>query len=194
MLLTACGTTRYGEKVTQSQYEFSSYSIAAPKGDWGVVRLDEAAEGIRFGLTHTGTIGRKVQITVMEVSKIPVTASGAELAEEALADDQLATEERNVAEEGRKTKVFSLKNVRKGSKTVGGKKVYFLQYEVDYSTWEVGAKAGESLLYVYFPPDWKTRRAFYSFEITETWRTGGTFGVSRDLSPIESLVASFATR
>jgi hypothetical protein len=194
LLLAACGTTRYGEKITQSKYEFATYSIDAPSGDWGISKQDQAAEMIQFSRTRSGAMGQEVQWTTMGSSKVPVTASGAVMTEEALVDEYLTEEERNDAEQGRRTKVYGLKNVRKGTTTVGGKKVYFLNYDIDYSTWEVGAKAGSTLLYVYFPPDWKSRRAFYNFVIMETWKTGGVPGVSTDPKAVDPLVASFALR
>jgi hypothetical protein len=194
LILAACYTSRYGEKITKSQFEFASYSISAPKGDWGISKNDPAAEEIQFSMTRSwGTVG-EVQVSTLGVSKIPITASGAEMTEEALVEEYLATEERNVSEQGKATKAYAIKDVRKGVENVGGKKVYFLRYRTNVHAWGEGA----TLLYVYFPPDWKSRRAFYNFIIDEAWKTDmfgvALSGVSRDPKVVEPLVASFATR
>jgi len=187
ILLAACGTTKIG------RYEFSSYSIAAPKGDWGVVKLNEAAEEIQFASARPDDMGKIVQTTLMGVSKVSVAASEAELTEEALVDQFFTRELRTQEEALKAAKNYSFKEVRKGVATVGGKKVYFTGYGVDMGGSSAGGTNGDALHYVYFPPDWKTRRAFYDFGVSQVWREGGP-NVLRDLKVVEPLVAGFATR
>jgi hypothetical protein len=187
LMLSACGTSRWGEKPTQSEYSFRTYSIKTPAGDWGLLKIDEATEEIVFGSSRLGGYGQEVQSNVMSAWKVDVTESGTGNTEDELAEMYLSEERSNMAAD----KSYELKNVKKSVETVAGKKVFALRWRADFGAL---ADNADGVLLVYFPPDWKSRRTFYRFMLIEKYRTGGVPGVSVDLKQIEQFVAGFATR
>jgi hypothetical protein len=193
LLLASCAiTSTVGGKVTKPQYDFATFSVRAPKGDWGIAALEEMEEGMAFAQQRNALDGSTIQQTFMAVGKAPVEASKAEMSEGAIADQALEDDERGfgiIGKEG--ARKFTLKNVQKGTKTVGDKAVHFLQYEMDFGANIFGGTAGRTLVYVFFPADWQTRRAYYHFFIIETWQAGA-IAASPDTGPLDALVTGFA--
>jgi hypothetical protein len=145
-LLAACATTRYGEKITQAKFQFASYSIDAPKGEWGISKIDEAAEEIEFAFSRSyGTAG-VVQVTALAVKKKLIKTTEEvggkpfkaeddqmlEVSEDLFAQTYFAVEQKAVEETERTTNEFSVKKAQTGVETVGGKTLYFLRHSVDY--------------------------------------------------------------
>jgi hypothetical protein len=212
LMLAACSTTRYGEKITQSRFEFPSYSIDAPKGEWGISRIDKASEEIEFACERSWGTAGVVQVTTLTVRKKlietteekegkPFKAEEDQIdprfSEDLFAKGYLQFQQKYAEETGRTTNKWSIRNARTGVETVGGKNVYFLRFSSDYK--EPSGRKGESVIYAYFPPDWRTRRAFFTFYFDDMWRVDQVFGsdfsgVSHDMSALEPLIASFTLR
>jgi hypothetical protein len=199
VLLVGCvtATRSTGDAVSSEPYVFATYEVRGPQGGWGVIKCDAAAEEIRFGRVAADLSGDDFQWTFISVARRHPEAGRGESVEgapeEPLADLLLTFLERRLAEEGKRKKAFEVKSASRGIDTVGGKRVYFVRYVLDYSFWEVGMKSGNGAFLLHFPPDWRSRQAFYVFEIRDTWRTGNQ-PYTPDLRAIDPVVASLATR
>jgi hypothetical protein len=193
-LVLGCATSQaIGRRLTEKTIEFPSYSLGVPSGDdWGV-ELDQQAEVVEFGRSRPDPlrISGLICVSSIRVFKIPFS-EGAPTGEQAIADDYRANEERIMVTQGVKRGLYDLKDVKKGTETVGARKVYSMRYGTKRYV-DADPVFTESVLYLHFPPDFENRKAFYGFLATETFRKGRGL-LSSDLSQLEALVASFAAR
>lgn len=193
VLLLACATTPVGGKLTQRTFDFQSYAVDAPAGDeWGLAELDQVKQRVGFQRATVAVLAGQVSATTLiDVYWVPIAPAGWDLGEEQHADRYRDEELRNMNEEGVKKGQYELRNVRKGVETVAGMKLYSLRYETVAGSWLTGGKQGAAVLFLHFPPDFATRRAFYGFLITALTVRGSIYTSSPDLKPIESVIASF---
>jgi hypothetical protein len=192
VLVVACVTTPMGAKVTERKFEFSSYSVDAPEGgDWGVVELDPRAERVVFQQATVHVVSGRVMGTfLVHVFRVPVAPEGWGKSEEEHATAYRDNEERIMNEQGVQKGRYTLKNVRKGVETVGGKKLYFMHYETVSGTWFSGKTETESVLYLYFPPDYyPAQHAFFGFLTSVA--DGSSSAVLKQVEPV---IASFKLR
>ena len=190
ILLVSCVTTApIGEKSTERTVAFPTYTVPAPEGEgWGVER-DAAKERVFFRKKTTlGPFENVLQAqSTIAVFKVPFSEEGAKRSEEALANGYLEEEHQDMLERGVATKTYRLGEVKKAVETMGGRKLYAMRY-----TTERPGHKSEAALFVYVPPDYVARRAFYGFLIEELWETGST--TSPGLGGIEPVIAGFTLR
>lgn len=192
MLLAACATAPVGGKLAEKRVEFESYSVDAPAGDWGLAALDRSRRRVRLHQVKYEVLSGRVTVsTAIYIFEAPIAPADRTLAEERLADLYRDQEVKIMEEEGVKPGTYKLKNVRKAVETVAGYKMYSLRYGTATGVWGFGGSVSDNGLFLYFPPDFSDRRAFYGFLISKHTVTGNFESSSLDLRPLEEVIASF---
>ena len=187
-----CVGVQAGAKPTTGTYKFASYSINVPPGgDWGVSEVDDASERIEFSTaSYAFMAGSVTSSTSLGVAKVPVPADKWSLGEEEAANFFRDTREKRLAKEA-SAQSYELKNVRKGMADVAGKKLYTMSFEGGVGNWFVGGKGYETFLYLYFPPDYAQRHAFYVFHISTASVKGSIYSQSANLKLLLSFLGGF---
>jgi hypothetical protein len=195
-VVVGCATSHaIGRKLTEKTIEFPSYSVGVPSGDdWGV-QLDQQAEVVEFGRSRPDPlqVSGLICVSSIKVFKIP-SSEGAPTGEQAIADDYRANQEQIMVTRGVKAGLYGLEDVKKGTETVGGKKVYSMRYSKGGYFGGTDWMHEDSVFFLWFPPDFEQRMAFFGFMATETYGKGKPIMLSSDLSQLDALVASFAAR
>ncbi|BDG02327.1 hypothetical protein [Anaeromyxobacter oryzae] len=194
VLVAACATAPTGEGPAGAFVTFTSYTVPVPEGGgWGVAR-DPSAEAVSFRrATPAPPTGSDVATTEVRVFKVPIPEDAATLGEDALADAFLEQEHRIMLEQGVARGLYRLGTVARGVETIAGRRLHTMRYETETPGPGWMPRKGQSALFLYFPPDYPARRAFYGFLIVESWEKGNMYA-SPDLRRIEPVIAGFAAR
>jgi hypothetical protein len=190
--VAGCVGVQSGAKPTTGTYKFASYSIDVPPGgDWGVSEVDHESERIEFSTaSYAFMAGSVTSSTSLGVAKVPVPEDKWSLGEEEAANLFRDLREKSLAKEAA-SQSYELKNVRKGMADVAGKKLYTMSYEGGMGNWFVGGKGYETYLYLYFPPDYAQRHAFYLFHISTASVKGSIYSQSASLKLLLSFLGGF---
>lgn len=192
-VVASCATTPVGETVTARTFSFATHTVPAPEGDgWGVSR-DDAVETVTFRKARSTLSGQIVASTEIRVFKVLIRDDAVTFSEAALADGFRDQEHRTMSEQGVARGSYRLDRVTKAVETVAGRTLYTMRYEIEAPGPGWMPIRGESALFLYFPPDYAGRRAFYGFLIAESWVKGNLYA-SPDLKRIEPVIAGFAAR
>ena len=119
----------------------------------------------------------------MQVIKKTADRNKRDLGERELAEDFIRDEEKKIRKELVEKRGHDFKAVKKGTTTIGGKKLYFMSYRAARNGVRVDA-----VLHVYFPENYKKMRAFYVFFASGAYLRGSH---KPDLEQIHPLITSF---
>jgi hypothetical protein len=156
-----------------------SYTLNAPPGgDW-IVDRDDRKESVNFQKESINPYTS----SIMQVIKKTADRKKRDLGERELAEDFIREEEKKIRKELVEKRGHDFKAVKKGTTTIGGKKLYFMSYRAARNGVRVDA-----VLHVYFPENYKKMRAFYVFFASEAYLRGSH---KPDLEQIHPLITSF---
>jgi len=171
-VLAACASAPapVGRPLTESRIEFPGFSVGVPTGSgWGVNRNDQK-QYVEFMKTASGfgwSAGADSQrISSFRVSKLPIIQGGGPLPDEqALADEYISIEEKDLRVNVMGLTDYKMKTVGKGEKTVGDRRVHWFRYETGgFSGGGMGPYFSiDGQMYVYFPPNYEKDGAAYTF-------------------------------
>jgi len=188
--------------------DMGCYSIKAPPGEnWGI-ETDKGKGIVKFQKLKIWALSGKILgSTLIQVMENKILQEKWHLSEEEIADDYRNLEEKIMIEEGVKKGEYKLKEVKKDTTIVDGRKFYTMSYKTTIGTWgemigssipagAVGSPllikvpiAVENIIYLYFPPDFKEKHNFFAFLISEAYERGSV--ISIDLKQIYPLINSF---
>lgn len=196
ILLASCVTAPVGEKSTERTVAFTTYTVPAPEGDGWEVTRDATKETVSFRRQKTTLLGELVASSYILVFKVPLSEEAVAMSEEALAGGFLEQEHQGMLELGVARNQYRLGEVKKAVETIGGRKLYTMRYTTEAPRPGISPLKNEAALFLYVPPDYAPRRAFYAFLIQESWATGSVGGLMypRDLGRIEPVIAGFTIR
>lgn len=192
-LLLSCATALPGRQYTQgSIIDTDHFSVIGPPGDGWFVNIQKnqgAVEFIKRNVSQsTGSINEAIMIRVFQnwISDEKLKR----LREEEVADDFRANEEAGILMMGVMRGEYDLSDVKKDTTMIGDKKLYLLSYRT--SGWSKGPSrqkwTNDSVLYLFFPADFKEKHFFYCFQLGHLFMQG--FLERGDLMPIISVIGS----
>ncbi len=156
-----------------------SYTLnVVPDADWSVDK-DEREEVVSFRKVST----KPYTSSYMQVIKKIIDERKLDLTETKLAEDFVRDEEEKIENQLVQRESYHLREVKKGTTTIGGKKLHFMSYKAAKDPVKVDA-----VVYLLFPENYKEVKAFYVFFISEAYREGS---YTPDLRKINPLIAGF---
>ena len=156
-----------------------SYTLKVPQErDWTIDR-DDTTESVSLqkATKHPYTS------SIMQVIKKTTDKKKRDLSESKLAEDLIQDEESKLQKEFVEKELYELKEVKKGTTAIGGKKLYFMRYKAAKDEIRVDA-----VLYLYFPENYKKIQAIFVFFASEAYLKGP---FKPDLAKIHPLITSF---
>ena len=198
LLLFSCATTQQTPRMKEGEkINMDSYSVASPPGgDWEI-QIEKEKDMITFQkLKKWWMTGSVLGSTFIQVFRNEVSPDGWQMSEEEVANDFRNNEEKIMQEEGVKKGLYEFEDVTRGITTIGGKKLYTMSYKTKKGSFggalikgTASYRAQETVLYLYFPQDFKVRHIFYGFLISEDYERGSLVKV--DLTQIYPVINSF---
>ena len=156
-----------------------SYKLKSlPGGDWAVDR-DDRKEAVSFSKAAINPYTS----SYMQVIKKVMGKKKLDLNEAKLAESFFRDEEEKIKKQLVQRESYDLREVRKGTTTIEGKKLHFMSYKAVKDPVRVDA-----LVYLYLPENYKELRAFYVFFISEAYLEGS---YASDLTTINLLITGF---
>lgn len=145
------------------------YSVIPPPGNSWNVELNKETGRIRFTKPTKSPIGDKgLPVTTIIVGYNWVTQEDMlQLSEQEIADEYRDGEIANMNSEGVIQGSYQLHEVKKDKTMLDGKKLYTLNYKQKGGEWFGKDIIGESILYVYFPPNYQETHKFFLFLISQ---------------------------
>jgi hypothetical protein len=192
-LLLSCATALPGRQYTQgSIIDTDHFSVTGPPGDGWFVNIQKnqgAVEFIKRNFSQsTGSINEAIMIRVLQNSITDEKLK--RLREEEVADDFRANEEAGMLMMGVMRGEYDLTDVKKDTTMIGDKKLYLMSYRT--SGWSKGRTRqkwiNDSVLYLFFPADFKEKHFFYCFQLGHFFMQG--FLEKGDLTPIIPVINS----
>jgi len=165
------------------------FTVEPPYGVWAC-QVEKQMGFISFGKSKYSVLGAPVGSTLIRVFRNGVKQELWHLSEEEVADDFRNQEENTMIEEGVKKGQYKLEDVKKDITTIGGKKLYFMNYKTSTAFKIIGGGTIiNAVLYLYFPLEFKENHIFYGFLFLESHATGAlvTFDVELIYTVINSL-------
>jgi hypothetical protein len=174
--LASVAKNQTGESMTISM---PSYTLKVPQErDWTIDRDDT-----RESVSLQKTTKYPYTSSIMQVIKKTTDKKKRDLSESKLAEDLIRDEESKLQKELVEKELYELKEVKKGTTAIGGKKLYFMSYKAAKD--EIGV---DGVLYLYFPENYKKIHAFFVFFASEAYLKGP---FKPDLAKIHPLITSF---
>ena len=156
-----------------------SYTLNVPQDrDWTIDR-DDSMES----LSLQKATQQPYASSIMQVIKKTTDKEKRDLSESQLAEDLIRDEESKLQKEFVEKERYEIKEVKKGTTAIGGKKLYFMSYKAAKEEVRVDA-----VLYLYFPENYKKIQAFFAFFASEAYLKGP---LKPDLAKIHPLITSF---
>ena len=156
-----------------------SYTLKVPQdGDWTIDR-DDTTESVSLQKATK----QPYASSIMQVIKKTADKKNRDLSESKLAEDLIQDEESKFQKEFVEKELYELKEFKKGTTAIGGKKLYFMSYKAAKDEIRVDA-----VLYLYFPENYKKIQAFFAFFASEAYLKGP---FKPDLAKIHPLITSF---
>jgi len=193
LLLLSCATTGQFQRYTQgSIIDMESYSITGPPGDGWSVNIQKDRGTIDFKKQHVSqSTGLVDGYTSIRVFRNWITDEKLRrLSEEEVADDFRKMEEVGMWKMGVMRGQYLLTDVGKDTTTIGDKKLYFMSYRTSgLSQGPTRQKwTNDSVLYLFFPPDFKESHFFYCFLMAHAFIEGTR--EKGDLTPVIPVIKS----
>ena len=170
-----------GEPKNQTLMTISmpSYTLKVPQdGDWTIDR-DDTTESVSLQKATK----QPYASSIMQVIKKTADKKNRDLSESKLAEDIVRDVESKLQKEFVEKELYELKEFKKGTTAIGGKKLYFMSYKAAKDEIRVDA-----VLYLYFPENYKKIQAFFAFFASEAYLKGP---FKPDLAKIHPLITSF---
>jgi len=192
-LLLSCAATLPGRQYTQgSIIDMDHFSVIGPPGDGWFVKIQKdqgAVEFIKRNVSQsTGSTNESIMIRVFR--NWITDEKLKRLSEEEVADDFRANEETGMWTMGVMRGEYILTDVKKDTTMIGDKKLYLMSYRT--SGWPKGPTRqrwiNDSVLYLFFPADFKEKHFFYCFQLGHLFMQG--FLEKGDLTPIIPVINS----
>jgi hypothetical protein len=192
-LLLSCATTLPGRQYTQgSIIDTDHFSVIGPPGDGWFVKIQKKQGTVEFTKRNvsqsTGSVNEAMMIRVFQ--NWITDEKLKRLSEEKVADDFRANEEAGMLMMGVMRGEYDLTDVKKDTTMIGDKKLYLMSYRTfGWSKGSTGQRwINDSVLYLFFPPDFKEKHFFYCFQLGHFFMQG--FLEKADLTPIIPVINS----
>jgi hypothetical protein len=192
-LLLSCATTVPGRQYTQgSVIDIGHFSVIGPPGDGWFVNIEKNKGVVEFIKRNVSQSTGSIDETIMvRVFRNWITDEKLKLlSEEKVADDFRANEETGMWTMGVLRGEYILTDVKKDTTMMGDKKLYLMSYRT--SGWPKGPTRqgwiNDSVLYLFFPADFKEKHFFYCFQIGHLFMQGVL--EKGDLTPIIPVISS----
>ena len=193
LLLLSCATVLPGRQYTQgSTIDINHYSVIGPPGDGWVVNIQKDQRTVEFIKRNVSqSTGLINDTTMIRVFRNWITEGRLRrLSEEEVADDFRKMEEQGMIMMGVMKGEYELSDVKKDTTMIGDKKIYFMSYIT--SGWSKGPTRqrwiSDSVLYLFFPADFKEKYYFYCFQLGHLFMQGSF--EKGDLTPIIPVINS----
>jgi len=193
LLLLSCATTHPGRQYTQgSIIDMGHFSVIGPTGDGWFVNIQKGQGTVEFIKRNvsqsTGSVNESIMIRVFR--NWITDEKLKRLSEEEVAVDFRANEEAGMLMMGVLRGEYDLTDVKKDTTMIGDKKLYLMSYRT--SGWSKGPTRqkwiNDSVLYLFFPADFKEKHYFYCFQLGHLFMQG--FLEKGDLTPIIPVINS----
>jgi hypothetical protein len=186
-LLFSCATALPGRQYTQgSVIDTDHFSVIGPPGDGWFVNSQKNQEAVEFIKRNVSqSTGSRNESIIIRVFRNGITDEKLRrLNEEEVADDFREKEEVGMFMMGVMRGEYELTDVKKDSTMIGDKKLYLMSYRT--SGWsKVPTRQkwiNDSVLYLFFPADFKEKHFFYCFQLGHLFMQGSL--EKGDLTPI----------
>jgi hypothetical protein len=192
-ILFSCATTIPGRQYTQgSIIDMGHFSVVGPPGDGWFVNIQKGQGTVEFIKRNvsqsTGSVNESIMIRVFR--NWITDEKLKRLSEEEVAVDFRANEEAGMLMMGVMRGEYDLTDVKKDTTMIGDKKLYLMSYRT--SGWNKGPTRqkwiNDSVLYLFFPADFKEKHYFYCFQLGHLFMQG--FLEKGDLTPIIPVINS----
>jgi len=189
LLLLSCATTGQFQRYTQgSIIDMESYSITGPPGDGWSVNIQKDKHAVDFQKRNVSqSSGLIDEVIGIRVFRNWITDEKLKrLSEEEVADDFREKEEAGMFVMGMMRGKYLLDDVKKDTTTIGDKKLYLMSYRT--SGLSQGKMINDSVLYLFFPADFKESHFFYCFLMAHAFIEGTR--EKGDLTPVIPVIKS----
>jgi hypothetical protein len=192
-LLLSCATALPGRQYTQgSIIDTDHFSVIGPPGDGWFVNIQKNQGVVEFIKRNVSRPARAIdESIVITVFRNWITDEKLRhLSEEKVADDFRANEEAGMLMMGVMRGEYDLSDVKKDTAMIGDKKLYLMSYRT--SGWSKGPARqkwiNDSVLYLFFPDDFKEKYFFYCFQLGHLFMQGSL--EKGDLTPLIPVINS----
>ena len=169
--------------------DFRTYSVSYPVGDDWTCETDRINESVSFKrIKQWDVSGNAIGVTFITVQKNWIKSDTFSLNEEQTADDYRNNELKIMKEVGVKKGQYELEDVVLFDTIVNEKKFYCMSYTTTSGSIFSGFTS-EAILALYFPPDFKEKKSFYQFLISDGKKRGFWLGI--EASQIYPILKSF---
>ena len=168
--------------------DFRTYSVSYPVGDDWSCTTDRINELVSFSRYKHWLTGVVVGETFIKVWKNEIKSDTFSLNEKQTADDYRNNELKIMKEVGVKKGQYELEDVVLFDTIVNEKKFYCMSYTTTSGSIFSGFTS-EAILALYFPPDFKEKKSFYQFLISDGKKRGFWLGI--EASQIYPVLKSF---
>ena len=193
LLLLSCATTLPGRQYTPgSIIDMVDFSFIGPPGDGWFVNIQKDQRTVEFIKRNVsrpaGAIDKSI---VIRVFRNWITDEKLKhFSEEKVADDFRANEEAGMLVMGVMRGEYDLTDVKKDTTMIGNRKLYLMSYRT--SGWSKGPTRqkwiNDSVLYLFFPDDFKEKYFFYCFQLGHLFMKGSL--EKGDLTPLIRVINS----
>ena len=189
LLLLSCATTGQFQRYTQGSIIDTGFcSITGPPGDGWSVNIQKDKHAVDFQKRNVSqSSGLIDEVIGIRVFRNWITDEKLKrLSEEEVADDFREKEEAGMFVMGMMRGKYLLDDVKKDTTTIGDKKLYLMSYRT--SGLSQGKMINDSVLYLFFPADFKESHFFYCFLMAHAFIEGTR--EKGDLTPVIPVIKS----
>lgn len=170
LFLFSCATPQsINQQGKERTIDMGNYTVDLPPGENWNVKIDRGTDRVRF-LKQPKSLfgGGGLPTTMIQVSYNWVTQEKMwQWSEDEIANDYINGEINNSMTAGVFPGSYELHDVKKDVTIIDEKKLYTLSYKQMGGEWYSTDKISESILYMYFPSNFKEKHMFYLLIITE---------------------------
>jgi len=162
-----------------------TYTVRMPQEEGWKISTNKKSESVSFQkiVRNPMDLQDVTVSTYIQVFKKGADEIALDSDEKKIAYDFMGGEEAKIIEELIKKESYTLKKVKKGTTTIDGKNLYFMNYTTIKKPLIVDA-----VFYVFFADDFRNRKSFYVFFISEAYIEGRYMA---DLKQIHPVIRSF---
>jgi len=166
-LYSFAATTNIDQDRSEQAIDMGNYTVNAPLGEGWKVEVEKDKGAIKFSKQTKSFFGGGLPVTIIHVSRNWVLQEKWNLSEEEIANDYRTGEAANMMVQGGVFGDYILEDVKNDTMTLDEKNIYTMSYKTTGGKWFGKSKVQEATLYLYFPPDFKEKHAFYIFVMSE---------------------------
>lgn len=203
----ACATTQPSSQIRGAVIDMGAYSLESPGGQGWEADINNEKSIVSFTKIDY-VFGFLDRFNLIRISRHELEQQKWNMSEDETAYDFINSNEKIMIEDKVRNpwptwhpapyqveNNYRLKYEKKGSATIEGKRVYFLNYKTASGAFNGGLsdkgpyRAEEAGLYLYFPDNFKQRHVFYTFRISIAFMRGTIYKI--DLTQIDPVIGSF---